>query len=63
MVLTTVLTIFAYKGLDYKNGPVIESLGYVIIMVLSCLFFNEKITWKKFLGNGLVILGIIIFYS
>ena len=63
MVLTTVLTIFAYKGIDYKNGPVIESLGYVLIMFLSYLFFKEKITWKKLLGNALVILGIIVFYS
>lgn len=62
MMLTTVLTVLAYKGLDYKNGPVIESLGYVLIMVLSYLFFREKITLKKVLGNGLVILGIIIFY-
>ena len=63
MVVTTVLTVFAYKfGLDYKNGPVIESLGYVLIMFLSLLFFNEKITWKKLLGNSLVILGIVVFY-
>lgn len=62
MVITTVLTILAYKGLDYKNGPVIESLGYVLIMFLSLFFFGEKITWKKLVGNGLVVLGIIIFY-
>lgn len=59
----TILTVLAYKfGLAYKNGPVIESLGYVLIMFLSLLFFGEKITWKKLLGNGLVILGILIFY-
>lgn len=63
MMLTTVLTVFAYKlGLPYKNGPVIESLGYVFIMFLSLLFFAEKITRKKLLGNALVILGIIVFY-
>ncbi len=63
MVVTTVLTVLAYKlGLDYKNGPVIESLGYVLIMFLSLLFFKEKITWKKLLGNSLVILGIVVFY-
>ena len=63
MALTTVLTVFAYStGLDYKNGPVIESLGYVLIMILSLAFFGEKITKRKLLGNCLVILGIIIFY-
>jgi multidrug transporter EmrE-like cation transporter len=63
MALTTVLTVFAYSaGLDYKNGPVIESFGYVLVMLLSLAFFGEKITPKKLLGNGLVVLGIIIFY-
>lgn len=63
MFAATILTVLAYKfGLQYKSGPVIESLGYVLIMFLSLLFFGEKITWKKLLGNGLVILGIIIFY-
>lgn len=63
MIAATVLTVFAYKaGLAYKDGPVIESIGYVLIMFLSLLFFGEKITLKKCLGNALVILGIVIFY-
>lgn len=62
MVVTTILTILAYRGLDYKNGPVIESLGYVLVMFLSLFFFGEKITWKKLLGNLLVVFGIVIFY-
>ena len=63
MALTTVLTVLAYgRGLDYKNGPVIESLGYVLIMIFSLVFFGEKITKRKLLGNILVIIGIIVFY-
>ena len=30
-----ILTILAFKGLDYKNGPIIESVGYIFIMILS----------------------------
>lgn len=63
MLLATIFTILSYKfGLEYKNGPVIESLGYVLIMFLSLMFFGEKITKKKLIGNGLVVLGIVIFY-
>ena len=63
MFLATIFTILAYKvGLEYKSGPVIESLGYVLIMFLSLWFFGEKITKKRLLGNSLVILGILIFY-
>ncbi len=62
MFISTILTIFAFKGLDYKNGPIIESLGYIFIMFLSRIFLKEKITKKKILGNSLILLGILVFY-
>lgn len=62
MVASTILTIIAFKGIDYKNGPVIESLGYILVMILSFIFFSEKITSKKVIGNLLILLGIFIFY-
>lgn len=62
MVVSTILTIFAYRGLDYKNGPVIESIGYILVMVLSLIFFNEKISKNKIIGNILILLGIFVFY-
>lgn len=62
MVVSTVLTILAYRGLAYKNGPIIESIGYILIMFLSYFFFNEKITVRKVIGNILVLIGIGIFY-
>ena len=61
MVASTILVIMAYKGIDFKNGPVIESAGYVLILFLSRLFFHEKITWKKMVGNALIIAGIVVF--
>ena len=62
MVLSTITTILAYRGVEYKTGPVIESLGYLLIMFLSYIFFKEKITKKKVMGNVLVLLGIFVFY-
>lgn len=61
MVLSTILTILAFRGLEYKYGPVIESLGYVFVMILGNLFLKEKITKKKLVGNGLILMGILIF--
>lgn len=63
MVISTLLTVGAYVGLEFKNGAIVESLGFVLIMLLSRLFFKEKITKKKLLGNGLILLGILVFYS
>lgn len=62
MVVSTITTILAYRGVEYKNGPVIESSGYILIMILSYIFFKEKITRKKVIGNILVLLGIFVFY-
>jgi drug/metabolite transporter (DMT)-like permease len=62
MVVSTLTTILAYRGLDYKNGPIIESLGYLFIMILSWIFFKEKVTRRKLLGNLLILAGICVFY-
>ena len=62
MILSTILTIYAFKGLDYKNGPIIESTGYIFVMILSSTFLKEKITLKKLIGNILILIGIFIFY-
>lgn len=62
MFASTILTIIAFKGLDYKNGPIIESLGYVFVMILSRILLKEKITLKKILGNAIILIGIFVFY-
>lgn len=62
LVLSTLLTIYGFSGLDYKNGPIIEALGYLFVMILGRLFLGERITKKKILGNLCIILGIVIFY-
>lgn len=62
MLLSTILVIYAYRGIAYKNGAVIESFGYILIMILSHLFFHEEITTNKLLGNIIIIMGIIFFY-
>ncbi len=60
-VTCTVLTVIAFKGVPLQMGPIIESLGYVFIMFLSRVMFNERITIKRLMGNGLIIIGIIVF--
>ncbi len=55
------LTIYMYRGMEFKYGAIIESLSYVIIMIMGKLFFDEPFTQKKILGNVLIILGIFIF--
>ncbi|MDD3362859.1 MAG: EamA family transporter [Hespellia sp.] len=62
LVLSTLLTIFAFSGMEYKNGPIVESLGYIFIMILSRIFLGEKMTKKKILGNVCILAGVFIYY-
>ena len=47
MVLSTVLVILGLKGVSYKEEPIIESLGYIFVMILSNKILGEKITKNK----------------
>jgi drug/metabolite transporter (DMT)-like permease len=61
LVVSMLLTVCAYSGMEYKNGPIIEALGNVFVLVLSFFVFGEKISRKKLFGIGIIILGIIVF--
>ena len=56
------MTIASYSGLDFTNVPVIESLGYVMVMFLSYFFFKEKITKRKLFGMAIILVGIFIYH-
>lgn len=62
MFLSMFMTIIAYGGLDFTNVPVIESLGYIIVMLLGYLFFKERITKRKLLGMLVIMVGIFVYY-
>ena len=62
LFLSLFLTVLAFRGMDYKNGPVIESLGYVLVLLLSRIFFGERLTKKKIAGTICILIGIMIFY-
>lgn len=62
LFISMLLTVYAYSGMDYKNGPIIESLGNVFVLVLGCLFLKEKITMRKLAGIACIICGMAVFY-
>lgn len=59
--LSMLLTILAFRGMEYKYGPVIESLGYVLVVLLSRFFFSERITARKAVGTLFILGGILMF--
>ena len=62
LVLSMLTVIFACRGLEVKNIPVLESLGVPLVMLLSRLFYGEKLTRGKLIGMALILLGIVVFY-
>ena len=61
LIISTILTVIALKGISYKSEPIIESIGYIFIMILSKIFLKEKITIRKIIGNALILIGILVF--
>ncbi len=60
LFLSMMLTVYAYKGVDLKTGPVIEAASYIYVAVLSAVFLKEKISNKKKAGLLIIIAGIVV---
>lgn len=56
--LSTLLTMYAYTRVPLSLGALLEASGYIYILILSCVFFKEKISRLKILGAFFIILGI-----
>lgn len=62
MFLSMLLTIIAYSGMEFTNVQIVEATGYIMVLILSCLFFREKITREKVLGMLFIFAGIAVYY-
>lgn len=61
LFLAMLIPLYTYQFVPLKYGAIIESLGYVFVMLLSAFFLKEKITKRKLIGNLLIVAGVIIF--
>ena len=63
LFVSMMLTILAYRfAVSYMNIPVLETMGYIFVLILGRLVFREKITLNKSLGVILIFCGIILFH-
>lgn len=62
MFVSMFLTIIAYSGMEFTNVQIIEATGYIMVLILSCLFFRERISVKKVLGMVFIFAGIAVYY-
>lgn len=51
------------KGVNLKDLPILESLGYVFVPILSCVILKEKIELRTIISILCILVGIYIFYQ
>lgn len=60
----TIINIFGLRnGINLKDMPILESLAYIFVPILSFIFLSEKMTKTKLVSMIFIISGIIIFYQ
>ena len=52
---------YAYTKVEMKYGPVLDTLSYVFVLLLSYGILKEKITKGKLIGNVIIIIGIVVY--
>ena len=61
LLLTMVMNIYAYSGMDYKLGPILTTASYIFVVILSVTVLKEKLSMKKEIGVFMIIAGILVF--
>ena len=59
--LILLLNTWCYTKVEMRYGPVIDTAAYVFVLLLSRIILREKITKGKFIGNLIIIAGIIVY--
>lgn len=59
--IATLCSVFAYKYLPLSYGPILGTLEYIFVAVLSYVLLKEKIKKKKFIGLLIVLIGVFIY--
>ena len=63
MFVSLVTNIYAMSnGVQLKDMPVLEALGYVFVPMLSFFLLQERIDKRSLLSIVLVVIGIVVFY-
>lgn len=50
------------KGVRVQDVSIIESMSYLFVPMLSFAIFKERLTWRKVISIGVIIIGIIVFF-
>lgn len=60
-VVSTFMSILAYRGIPLSMGPVLEATSYIYVTVFGVKIFHESINPRKILALVLIIGGIVVY--
>ena len=60
-ILSTLLSIVAYRGIPLSMGPILEATSYIYVTFFGVKIFSEKLNLKKILALCFIIFGILIY--
>lgn len=60
-VLSTLLSVYAYKVVPLSMGPILEATSYIYVTFFGVKFFKETMTKKKWCALALIITGIVVY--
>lgn len=52
---------YAYTQVEMKYGPVLDTITYIFVLLLSWIVLREKITKGKLIGNLIIVVGVLIY--
>lgn len=58
---TTLLSVFAYRGIPLSMGPVLEATSYIYVTFFGVTVFGEKINKRKIMALMFIFFGILIY--
>lgn len=60
-VISTLLSVYAYKVVPLSMGPILEATSYLYITFFGVRLFGEKMNAKKWIALMCIIGGIVIY--
>jgi len=58
---TTIINVFAYRGVELKVTPMIESTGIIWVTILAVFWLGERPGKRALLSIAVTVIGIIVF--
>jgi len=59
--ISAIVSMYVLRHVPLSLVPVLESAGYIFVVMLGWIFLSEKLGGRQILGIGLIIFGILFF--